>query len=117
MYSVAFFKNIYNLIVIDKYSELIKRAMGKYVSKDVMKKVVSNLDKLNVTGGYYNDICYPTLDSKIDLSIEDRQKMFSESNETVCQEDCFLSDYDEVNHRAKCSCNVIDAILDRKSVV
>ena len=70
-----------------------------------------NLDKLNVSGGYYNDICYPTLDSKIDLNIEDRQKMFSESNETVCQEDCFLSDYDEVNHRAKCSCNVIDAIL------
>ena len=70
-----------------------------------------DLDKLNVSGDYYNDICYPASESDIDLSFEDRKKIFSESNETVCQEECFLSEYDEINHRAKCSCGVIDTIL------
>lgn len=53
--TVAVLKKIFGIITTDKNSELIKRAMGKYVSKDVMKKVVSNLDKLKL-GGIRTDI-------------------------------------------------------------
>lgn len=48
--SCAFLKQLYLLITTDKTSEMIKRAMGKYVSKDVMKRILNNLDKINVGG-------------------------------------------------------------------
>lgn len=50
LYLTAVFKKLYMLITADKYSELIKHAMGKYVSKDVMKKVVSNLENVDLGG-------------------------------------------------------------------
>lgn len=50
MFSCAFIKKLYLIITTDKTSEMIKHAMGKYVSKDVMKKVLLNLDKLNPGG-------------------------------------------------------------------
>ena len=50
MYSVAFFKNIYSIITTDKTTEMLKHAMGKYVSKDVMKKVMADIDKLKLGG-------------------------------------------------------------------
>ena len=50
MYTVASLKNIYTIITTDKTSEMIKHAMGKYVSKDVMKKVISDIDKLKLGG-------------------------------------------------------------------
>ncbi len=48
--SAAFLKEIFLLITADKNAEMIKRAMGKFVSKDVMKKVLADVDKLNVGG-------------------------------------------------------------------
>ena len=50
MYCTAFFKYVFKLITTDKYSELIKKAMSKYMSKDVMNKVVSNLDNIDLGG-------------------------------------------------------------------
>jgi len=50
MYMAAIQKNLYVILTSDKNTERIKRAFGKYVSKDVMKKVVSNLDKINPGG-------------------------------------------------------------------
>ena len=50
MYSAATLKTLYSVITTDKTSEMIKYAMGKYVSKDVMKKIISNLDKLKLGG-------------------------------------------------------------------
>ena len=50
IYLSALMKQLYSLITIDKTVDMIKRAMGKYVSKDVMKSVLSNLDKLKVGG-------------------------------------------------------------------
>lgn len=46
----ALLKQLFIILSVDKTSELIKRAMGKYVSKDVMKKVLSDLDKLKLGG-------------------------------------------------------------------
>jgi hypothetical protein len=70
-------------------------------------KITENLDKLNSSSGYYNDICYVTTsESGTDISLEDRKKDFIEGNKTICQEDCFFSDYDTENQNAKCLCEV-----------
>lgn len=50
MFSTVFLKKLYSVMASDKSAELVKRAMGKYVSKDVMKKVLSDFDKLKVGG-------------------------------------------------------------------
>lgn len=50
MYSCCILKKIYSVITTDKTGEMIKRAMGKYISKDVMKRVLMNLDKLKLGG-------------------------------------------------------------------
>ena len=50
MYSAAVLKSFYTIITTDKTAEMIKHAMGKYISQDVMNKVLSNLDKLNLGG-------------------------------------------------------------------
>ena len=50
MFVCALLKKFYVVITTDKTSEMMKLAMGKYVSKDVMKKIVSNLDKLKLGG-------------------------------------------------------------------
>lgn len=50
IFTTVFFKKLFTIMSTDKTSELIKRAMGKYVSKDVMKKVLSDYDKLKVGG-------------------------------------------------------------------
>ena len=50
MYASAIFKALYSVLTTDKTAEMIKHAMGKYISKDVMNKVISNLDKLKLGG-------------------------------------------------------------------
>lgn len=50
MFSVAVLKNIYYAVTTDKNAEMIKQAMGKYLSDDVMKKVISDFDKLKLGG-------------------------------------------------------------------
>ena len=42
MYFSAFMKHIYTLITTDKNAEIMKSAFGKYFSKDLMKKIISN---------------------------------------------------------------------------
>ena len=69
--------------------------------------ITENLDKLNSSSGYYNDICY-TATSKdgTDISFKDRKKEFSEDNRIVCQEDCEFSKYDYDTFTAECLCKV-----------
>ncbi|MBQ8887055.1 MAG: adenylate/guanylate cyclase domain-containing protein [Candidatus Gastranaerophilales bacterium] len=49
-FTVAILKNFFAVATTDKTSEMIKQAMGKYISKDVMKKVISNIDRLKPGG-------------------------------------------------------------------
>ena len=56
--------------------------------------ISENVDKLNISSGYFNDICYSsTSDSGTDIILNDRKKDFVENNKTVCQEDCIFYDY------------------------
>ena len=66
-----------------------------------------NLDKLNSSSGYFNNICYSsTSDRGTDISLKDRQKEFVEGNKTVCQDNCDFSEYNYTLLKANCSCNV-----------
>ena len=69
--------------------------------------ITENLDKLNISSGYFNDICYAaTSEVGTDITLEDRRKDFVEGNKTICQEDCYFSNYDSENLNAKCLCKV-----------
>ena len=70
-------------------------------------KFTENIDKLNSSSGYYNDVCYTTSsEDGTDISLKDRQTEFIEKNKTICQDDCQFSEYDYDTLKAKCSCNV-----------
>ena len=51
----------------------------------------TDLDKLNVSGKYLNDRCYPaTSDSGTDITIKDRRDEFVKQNQTISKEDCII---------------------------
>ena len=81
---------------------------------DLTVPIVINedIDKLNSSSDYYNDICYTTTsDCGTDISLKDRKKDFVEKNKTVCQEDCTFTEYDYNTQKAKCSCKVKEPSL------
>ena len=86
--------------------------------------ITENIDELNISSEYYNDICYTTTsESGTDISLKDKQKEFVNGNKTVCQEECDFSDYDIDSQKAKCSCNVkessssiIDMNIDKEKL-
>ena len=81
---------------------------------DLTVPIVINedIDKLNSSSDYYNDICYTTTsDDGTDIPLTDRKKDFVENNKTVCQEDCTFTEYDYTTQKAKCSCKVKEPSL------
>ena len=65
------------------------------------------IDKHNPKSGYYNDICYKaTSENNTDITLKDRRDEFIKNNMSLCEENCELSDYDNIKKRAKCSCKV-----------
>ena len=69
-----------------------------------------NIDKLNSSSGYYNDICYRTAsDNGRDIILEDRRNIFINNNKTICQEKCIFSDYNYDTLKAKCTCEVSES--------
>ena len=69
-----------------------------------------DIDKYNASSGYYNDICYVAeSDCGTDIILNDRQNEFIDNNKTVCQDNCFFSDFDDNINKAKCSCDVVES--------
>ena len=69
--------------------------------------ITGNIDKVNSSSGYYNDICYTyTSEDGTDISLADRKKEFVNNDLTVCEEDCDFVDYDYNIGKAGCSCKV-----------
>ena len=78
---------------------------------DVSIKVEINddLNKLNISSPYYNDICYiDDSNNGIDISLKDRKTDYVENNKAVCQENCIFTEYNYDNQKAKCSCSVFE---------
>ena len=77
------------------------------ISLAIPVEISDNLDKLNTSSAYYNDICYSsTSDSGTDNLLNDRKKEFVEGNKTICQDDCNFSEYNKDLKQANCSCQV-----------
>ena len=69
-------------------------------------KLTENIDKLNSSSGYYNDICYTsTTDAGTDIILKDRRNEFIKYKKTLCQDDCIFIDYNYNLEKAICSCN------------
>jgi len=66
-----------------------------------------NIDILNSSSNYYNDICYTTTsEDGTDITLKDRKNDFIDKNKTICQDDCIFSNYNNANMKAECSCKV-----------
>ena len=92
-------------------TNLIKLNISVYknsqVSFSIPIEISENVDKLNSSSDYFNDICYTsTSDSGTDISLEDRKKVFINENKIICQEDCYFSEYNSNTKKVKCSCDV-----------
>ena len=69
--------------------------------------ISEDLDKLNISSGYFNDKCYPTTSEfGTDMTLKDRKEDFIKNNKTVCQENCDFSEYLSSIQKAKCLCKV-----------
>ena len=65
-----------------------------------------NIDKYNISSGYYNDICYSAdSESGAYITISDRQKEYINNNLLPCEENCDFVNYDKIKKRAICSCD------------
>ena len=98
--------DIYNKLLGTKLEKLnisICENTKVYISMPII--LTGNIDKANSSSGYYNDICYTTTsDNGTDIILKDRRNEIG--NNTVCQDDCFFSDYNYTTLKANCSCDV-----------
>ena len=70
-------------------------------------ELTDDIDKLNSSSDYYNDICYTsTTENGTDISLKDRQIEYVESNKTICEENCEFTHYNYETGKAVCSCEV-----------
>ena len=80
-------------VIYDVYSKLnstnliklnLTHCPNSKVDISVPMEINEDIDKLNSSGGYYNDICYTTTsDSGTDIILNDRKTEFVEGNKTV----------------------------------
>ena len=101
-------------IEFDLYSKLSENKIEKLnleicektrISINIPIEIQGNLDKFNTSSGYFNDICYTTTsDSGTDISLTDRKKNYFDNDNIICQEYCYLSEYDSDIKKAKCEC-------------
>ena len=83
----------------------LSECQNSKISLSIPVEIDGNLDKLNSSSGYYNDICYTTTsDNGTDISLKDRKNEYV--NNTVCQDGCDFVGYDYTSQNAKCSCEV-----------
>ena len=101
--------DIYSKLSISKLVKLnLSVCANTKMILSVPIKISESIDKLNISSGYYNDICYTTSsDSGTDITLNDRKKQYMKRNNIIiCQEGCDFSSYDYTNQEANCSCDV-----------
>ena len=63
--------------------------------------------KHNPKSSYYNDICTKAKsDYDTDIIIDDRRNEFIDKKLMLCEDDCQFVDYDNINKKVNCSCEV-----------
>ena len=76
-------------------------------------KIDDIIEKYDPNSNYFNDICSKT-SSKFgtDISLKDRRNEFVNNNMSLCEENCELIEYNNINEKAKCSCDIKLSIPD-----
>ena len=78
-----------------------------YIELSIPAYIDDDIDKYNQSSDYYNDICSKTTSKYgTDICLKDRQKEFIDNNMTLCEENCYLIDYNNEIKKAKCSCKI-----------
>ena len=78
---------------------------GTKISINIPIDINGNIDKLNISSGYFNDICYAaTSDDGTDISLQDRKNEYIDGDNIICQDGCDFSSYDSKYKKAKCEC-------------
>ena len=68
---------------------------------------LNEIQKYNQSSEMYNDICFSsTSESGTDKPLKDRQNDYIDNNMSICEEDCEFTEYDNINHKAICSCTI-----------
>ena len=99
---------IYHLMDEDNLIQLdLTTCKDTKIEISIPVSIEGNLDKYNSSSGYYNDLCYSAKsDCGTDICLNDRRNEFVENNLTLCEENCDLIDYDYIDKKAKCSCEI-----------
>ena len=64
-----------------------------------------SLDLYDPNSQFYNDICNTyTSENGTDLTLTDRKKNYINNNLAVCEDNCYLVQYNDTIGKAKCSC-------------
>jgi len=67
---------------------------GTKISINIPIDINGNIDKLNISSGYFNDICYAaTSDDGTDISLQDRKNEYIDGDNIICQDGCDFSSY------------------------
>ena len=70
-------------------------------------EIVEDIEKLNSSSDYYNDVCYTyTSEKGTDIIMKDRQQEYVDKNISVCEENCVFSYYNTKTGKAVCSCEI-----------
>ena len=67
----------------------------------------NDIDKYNPSSSYYNNICTEaTSENGTDIILNDRKEEFIDKNMTLCEDNCKFINYDKMNKKVNCSCEV-----------
>ena len=88
------------------------------ISLIVPVEINENIDILNSSSDYYHDICYKSTSERgTDMIINDRKIEFVESNKTICQVNCDISDYNYDGQKANCSCLIKESSSKYEDII
>ena len=75
-----------------------------------------NINLYDPNSDFYNDICNTyTSENGTDLTLADRKKNYINNNLAICEENCFLKEYNENIGKAKCSCETKTEFINKIS--
>ena len=85
--------------------------------KDFQKKLGSSFDNdlniLDPSSSFYNDICTPfTNENGNDVLLDERKLDYFNEKYNFCEEGCNLINYNEVSHRLACRCEIKSTTSD-----
>ena len=122
-YKIPFIKyNVYSKLNGTNLIRLNLTGINNKVSIFIPVIISENLDILNTSSGYFNDICYKwATDNNTDIILKDRKEEFIEGKKTTCQNGCDFYNYNYTSKIVHCSCevkeisdNYADMIIDEK---